>query len=65
MLTRETLMQHLWPDTIVTDTSLTQNIWLLRKALNDDQESPAALYRDMVCHDEAYGFVASVSICPC
>ena len=36
VLSRETLTESLWPDTIVSDTSLTQNIFLLRKAIGED-----------------------------
>ncbi len=36
VLTRDFLMDHIWPDANVSDTSLSQNIWLLRKTLGDD-----------------------------
>ena len=35
LLDREGLLRELWPGTIVTDATLTQTIWLLRKALGD------------------------------
>lgn len=61
MLTREVLIARLWPDTAVTDTSLTQNIWLLRKALGDDQE--AARYIETIPR-RGYRFVAPVAVVP-
>jgi TolB-like protein/Tfp pilus assembly protein PilF len=36
VLTREQLLQHLWPDTVVEEGSLTSHISLLRKALGED-----------------------------
>ncbi len=38
LLDREGLLRMLWPGTIVTDATLTQTIWLLRKALGDVSE---------------------------
>lgn len=37
VVTREELMEQVWPDTVVTDTSLSQNILVLRKALGEDE----------------------------
>jgi len=36
---RADLFQRLWPDVIVDDANLSQNIWLLRKALGDERRS--------------------------
>lgn len=36
VLSREVITERIWPDTIVADTSLTQNIFLLRKALGEE-----------------------------
>lgn len=33
LVTREELMKRLWPDTYVADGTLTQNVWLARRAL--------------------------------
>jgi TolB-like protein len=40
VLTREQLLQRLWPDTIVEEGSLTSHISLLRKALGERQTQP-------------------------
>ena len=39
MLTREELLQQLWPDTVVEEGSLTSHISLLRKALGEGQRT--------------------------
>ena len=39
LLDREALLEELWPGTFVTDATLTQTIWLLRKALGKSRES--------------------------
>lgn len=36
VLSREMITERIWPDTIVSDTSLTQNIFLLRRALGEE-----------------------------
>lgn len=36
LLTKDELMERLWPDTIVEDSNLAQNIYLLRKVLGTD-----------------------------
>jgi DNA-binding winged helix-turn-helix (wHTH) protein len=38
LLTRETLMKTIWPDSFVEETNLTVNISLLRKALGDTDD---------------------------
>ena len=47
---KEELLAEVWPDTYVTEASLTQSVWLLRRALGDDGEGwietvPRAGYR--------------------
>jgi DNA-binding winged helix-turn-helix (wHTH) protein/WD40 repeat protein len=39
-VTREELLDAVWPDTIVTDASLTQAVFLIRKALGETEASP-------------------------
>jgi Tol biopolymer transport system component/DNA-binding winged helix-turn-helix (wHTH) protein len=36
LLSKDELMQRLWPDTVVEESNLTQNIYLLRKVLGTD-----------------------------
>jgi DNA-binding winged helix-turn-helix (wHTH) protein len=38
LVPKETLITRVWPDTAVTDNSLTQNIWLLRRAIEHEGE---------------------------
>ena len=40
VVTRETLFQQVWPDTMPTDDVLTQAITQLRKAFGDDRDAP-------------------------
>src|SRR5688572_13297227 len=39
LLTKEQLMQAVWPDTVVEDSNLTYNVFALRKALDDTAEN--------------------------
>src|SRR4029453_572473 len=39
VLEKDELIQRLWPDTFVEEGNLTQNIYVLRKALDSGQES--------------------------
>jgi DNA-binding winged helix-turn-helix (wHTH) protein/tetratricopeptide (TPR) repeat protein len=40
VVSKEELIRQLWPDTAVEEASLSQQIFLLRKALSDDSSSP-------------------------
>jgi len=40
LLSKERLIQAVWPDTFVTDEVLSNAIWQLRKALGDDSKHP-------------------------
>src|SRR5271169_6088091 len=57
VLTREELVQRLWPDTVVEEGSLTSHISLLRKALGEDPKA-----QDLIetLPKRGYRFVASV-----
>src|SRR5580698_5120466 len=57
VLTREQLLQHLWPDTVVEEGSLTSHISLLRKTLGEDPNG-----QDFIetLPKRGYRFVASV-----
>jgi TolB-like protein/DNA-binding winged helix-turn-helix (wHTH) protein/cytochrome c-type biogenesis protein CcmH/NrfG len=56
--TRETLIEQLWPDTIVEEHSLTWNLSALRKALGDTGDSPT--YVETV-RGHGYRFIAEVT----
>ena len=55
MITKEELMNRLWPDSFVEENNLSQNISLLRKALGDDAKE----YIETV-PKRGYRFVAAV-----
>src|SRR6202051_847141 len=57
VLTREDLLQRLWPDTVVEEGSLTSHISMLRKALG---EGPNGLDFIETLPKRGYRFVASV-----
>lgn len=57
MLTREQLLQHLWPDAVVEEGSLTSHISLLRKALAAGGNRPELIE---TVPKRGYRFVASV-----
>lgn len=40
LVTKQTLFEHLWPDSIVTEHTLSQSIKDLRRVLGDDAKSP-------------------------
>src|SRR5499427_10331013 len=56
-LTKDELLQKVWPDAFVEEATLTQNIFTLRKQLRDDRET--AQYIDTV-PKRGYRFVAEV-----
>jgi TolB-like protein/DNA-binding winged helix-turn-helix (wHTH) protein len=58
LLTKDELMQTLWPDSIVEESNLTQNISVLRRALG---ESPEAHRYIVTVPGRGYKFVAGVS----
>src|ERR671934_713214 len=57
VLDKDELMSRLWPDTIVEEANLTQNIYLLRKALGEESQGEVYI-RTMP--RRGYRFVASV-----
>lgn len=56
---KDDLMGTLWPDTIVEEANLTQNIYLLRKALGESAEHP--IYVQTV-PKHGYRFIAEVKV---
>ena len=57
IVTKDELMNRLWPDTFVEEDNLTFNIKQLRKTLNDDARHP--IYIETVAR-RGYRFIASV-----
>ena len=41
LMTKQDLMSALWPETVVDETNLTKNIWLIRRALGEREDSAA------------------------
>lgn len=58
LLTKDELMSAIWPDTIVEESNLTQNISILRKALGDVKGDNAAI---VTIPGRGYKFVALVT----
>ncbi|HET9316185.1 MAG TPA: tetratricopeptide repeat protein [Vicinamibacteria bacterium] len=61
LATKSELMQRLWPDAVVEESNLTQQIFTLRKALGDDSEGQTYI-RTVPRH--GYRFVADVREVP-
>ncbi len=58
--TKQELMDAVWPDTFVTESSLLEAIGLLREALGDDRRQP--IYIQTV-HRRGYRFIARINPC--
>src|ERR1043166_8004836 len=56
VVSKDELMKALWPDSFVEESNLSQNIFVLRKALGDSQERRFIL----TVSGKGYQFVASV-----
>jgi DNA-binding winged helix-turn-helix (wHTH) protein len=56
-LTKDELISMVWPDSFVTEESLTQNIFVLRRALGDDTDRPKFI---ATISRRGYRFVAEV-----
>ncbi|HEX5313800.1 MAG TPA: winged helix-turn-helix domain-containing protein [Gammaproteobacteria bacterium] len=59
LLSREELIQALWPRTIVTEHNLTSTLYQLRKALGDEGSPPRYIE---TARGHGYRFIASVSL---
>ncbi|MBZ5571130.1 MAG: winged helix-turn-helix domain-containing protein [Acidobacteriia bacterium] len=59
LITKEELLQQVWPDTTVEESNLTRNIFTLRRVLGDDQE--AAQYIETV-PKLGYRFISPVRL---
>ena len=62
VLDKDELISRLWPDTIVEEANLTQNIYLLRKALGEEPQGEAYI---QTMPRRGYRFVASVCELEC
>jgi DNA-binding winged helix-turn-helix (wHTH) protein/Tol biopolymer transport system component len=58
VVTRQELIDAVWKDAFVTDTSLAEAVSVLRQALADDSQSPTFI---QTLHRRGYRFVAPVS----
>ena len=56
---RQELLDNVWRDAFVTDTSLAEAVSLLRQALGDDPQSPSFI---QTFHRRGYRFVAPVAV---
>jgi TolB-like protein len=59
LVERNVLLKELWPDTFVEESNLTQNIFMLRRALGDERAVPR--YIETVTR-RGYRFIGSVQI---
>jgi DNA-binding winged helix-turn-helix (wHTH) protein len=57
LVEKEALLKEVWPDTFVEEANLTQNIFMLRRALGDDRAGPK--YIETVTR-RGYRFIATV-----
>src|SRR5213078_576642 len=58
VLDKDELLSRLWPDTVVEESNLSQNVYLLRKALGDEPGGEAYIE---TMPKRGYRFVASVN----
>jgi eukaryotic-like serine/threonine-protein kinase len=58
LVRKDEMLRELWPDTHVSEANLTQNVWLLRRALGEEEGGP--VYLETV-PKAGYRFVAPVS----
>src|SRR5262249_44742413 len=59
ILTKQEMMEHIWPDTLVEEGCLTQNIFILRRALGEN--ATGIQYIQTVRH-RGYRFIAPVAV---
>jgi serine/threonine-protein kinase len=59
LVSKQALMDAVWKDAVVTETSLTEAVSQLRQALADDPQRPAFV---QTVHRRGYRFVASVTV---
>jgi serine/threonine-protein kinase len=59
VVSKRALLDNVWKETHVTETSLTEAVSLLRQALGDDPQRPTYI---LTAHRRGYRFVAPVSV---
>lgn len=59
LMTRDRLIEALWPDTVVEEQGLTTRLYALRKALDDDGNAPAYIETE---RGVGYRFIAEVEV---
>jgi serine/threonine-protein kinase len=59
IVSKSALLEAVWPDTAVTETSLTEAVSLVRQALGDDPQQPAYV---QTVHRRGYRFVGPVEV---
>jgi DNA-binding winged helix-turn-helix (wHTH) protein/tetratricopeptide (TPR) repeat protein len=59
LVEKDELLREIWPDTFVEEANLTQNIFMLRRALGDERAGPRFI--ETVAR-RGYRFVASVNV---
>lgn len=57
LVPRSELLRDVWADTVVSDGSLTQAVWEIRRALHDNRREPQYVY---TVHNRGYRFVGAV-----
>src|SRR5918993_2943097 len=58
VVSRQALIETVWKDAFVTDTSLAEAVSVLRQTLGDDPQSPAFI---QTVHRRGYRFIAAVT----
>ena len=61
VVSKQALMDAVWPGTFVTDSSLLEAIGLLRDALGDDRRNPTYI---QTVHRRGYRFIGPISVPP-
>lgn len=60
LVEKDDLLRDVWPETFVEESNLTQNIFILRRALGDERADPK--YIETVAR-RGYRFIANVKVC--
>jgi DNA-binding winged helix-turn-helix (wHTH) protein/Tol biopolymer transport system component len=59
ILTKNEILERIWPDAVVEESNLTQNIFVLRKALDDPTQNPRFI---KTVPRKGYRFIADVRV---
>lgn len=60
VVSKQELLDAVWPDTFVTESSLLEAIGLLREALGDDRKAPTYI---QTVHRRGYRFIGPIGVC--